>query len=210
MRATSGDCYAIALKMVGNEHDARDVLQETYLRAFGSLRRFRGDSSFKTWVHRITVNCSVTLVAKRRRHAHAELDDTVQVCETRHGTDPESSAATSDDRERLVAALGELPEQMRIVVVLRDVYDLPHEAIARELGISHTAAKVRLHRARRRLRDQLFPAAPGSTIVGYEEPGQRGSGDLAYLSARRDSEAELSVPQRDTRSDRTPPRAAAG
>ena len=74
-------------------------------------------------------------------------------------SDPETAAGTADDRERLVEALAELPDQMRMVVVLRDVYDLPHEDIARELGISQTAAKVRLHRARRRLREQLFPAS---------------------------------------------------
>ena len=60
-------------------------------------------------------------------------------------------------RDRLVAALEVLPSKLRAVVVLRDVYELPHEAIAEELGISVTAAKVRLHRARHRLRAELFP-----------------------------------------------------
>ena len=57
----------------------------------------------------------------------------------------------------MTAALEELPPRLRAVVVLRDVYDLPHDAIATELGISESAAKVRLHRARRRLRGRLFP-----------------------------------------------------
>ena len=60
-------------------------------------------------------------------------------------------------RDRMTAALAELPPRLRAVVVLRDVYDLPHEAIAAELGISQEAAKVRLHRARRKLRERLFP-----------------------------------------------------
>ncbi len=63
---------------------------------------------------------------------------------------------TQPSREQLEAALVLLPQRLRAVVVLRDVYDLPHEAIAAELGISTTAAKVRLHRARRRLREQVF------------------------------------------------------
>jgi RNA polymerase sigma-70 factor (ECF subfamily) len=159
VRATSADCYALALRLVGNEHDASDVLQDAYLRAFRSLRKFRGDSAFGTWLHRITVNCSSTLVAKRRRTSHVELDDDVEVVELRAEADPETAAGTAEDRQRLVEALAELPDQMRMVVVLRDVYDLPHEDIARELGISQTAAKVRLHRARRRLREQLFPQA---------------------------------------------------
>ena len=171
MRATSPDCYALALRLVGNEHDARDVLQETYLRAFRSLRQFRGESAIGTWLHRITVNCSTTFVAKRQRASHLELDDNLEVAETRSERDPETAAGTADDRERLVAALGDLPDEMRMVVVLRDVYDLPHEAIARELGISQTAAKVRLHRARRRLREQLFP--PVGTPSGQARPGER-------------------------------------
>ena len=62
-------------------------------------------------------------------------------------------------RDRLQASLRRLPPRLRSVVVLRDVYDLPHEAIAAELGISESAAKVRLHRARKRLREDLFPLA---------------------------------------------------
>ena len=103
------------------------------------------------------MNCSATLVAGRRRTSHDELDDDLELPDGRRERDPEVAAATADDRSRLVTALEQLPEAMRMVIVLRDVYDLPHEAIAKELGISQTAAKVRLHRARRRLREQLFP-----------------------------------------------------
>ncbi len=149
----------MALRLVGNEHDARDVLQDSYLRAFRSLRKFRGDSAFGTWLYRITVNCSATFLAKRRRSSHDQLDDNIEVLELRAESDPETAAGTADDRGRLVQALAGLPDQMRVVVVLRDVYDLPHEEIARELGISQTAAKVRLHRARRQLREQLFASA---------------------------------------------------
>jgi len=171
VRATSTDCYALALRLVGNEHDARDVLQETYLRAFRKLGKFRGDSAFGTWLHRITVNCSATLVAKRRRSFHVELDDDLEVLDTRTDRDPETAAGRADERARLVEALADLPDQMRMVIVLRDVYDLAHEEIARELGISQTAAKARLHRARRRLREQLF-AAPGAS-GGVTRPRQR-------------------------------------
>jgi RNA polymerase sigma-70 factor (ECF subfamily) len=154
----------LALRLVGNEHDARDVLQDAYLRAFRSLRKFRGDSAFGTWLHRITVNCSATFVAKRRKSSHVELNDDLEVLELRADSDPATAADTADDRQRLVQALADLPDQMRMVVVLRDVYDLPHEEIAHELGISQTAAKVRLHRARRRLREQLF--ATSATAAG--------------------------------------------
>ena len=73
------------------------------------------------------------------------------------GGSGEAAADAELLRSRLNAALEELPPRLRAVVVLRDVYDLPHSAIADELGISEAAAKVRLHRARRRLRERLFP-----------------------------------------------------
>jgi RNA polymerase sigma-70 factor (ECF subfamily) len=165
----------LALRLVGNEHDARDVLQDTYLRAFRSLRKFRGDSAFGTWLHRITVNCSATFVAKRRRSAHVELDDDLEVLEMRAESDPETAAGAADDHQRLVEALADLPDQMRMVVVLRDVYDLAHAEIARELGISQTAAKVRLHRARRRLREQLFATA-GSAAPSRQKQRTRATG----------------------------------
>jgi RNA polymerase sigma-70 factor (ECF subfamily) len=167
VRATSADCYALALHLVGNEHDARDALQDAYLRAFRSVRKFRGDSSFATWLHRITVNCSMTLVTKRRRSSHAVLEDDLELAETRADSDPEAVAGTLEDRGRLVKALAGLPDQMRMVIVLRDVYDLAHEEIARELGISQAAAKVRLHRARRCLRDELFAPAPGAPSADH-------------------------------------------
>ena len=160
VRITSPACYALALRLVGNEHDARDVMQEAYLRAFRSLRRFRGDAGFATWLHRITVNCAASLVKGRQRTVCDHLDDfgdCVELIEHRADGNPESAASTAMDRESLVAALLELPDPLRLVVVLRDVYDLSHRDIARELGISQAAAKVRLHRARRRLRDRLFP-----------------------------------------------------
>ena len=68
-----------------------------------------------------------------------------------------AQAEASNLRDRLTDALEELPPRLRAVVVLRDVYDLPHDAIAAELGISESAAKVRLHRARHKLRERLFP-----------------------------------------------------
>ena len=67
VRATYGDVYGLAIRLVGNEHDAADVLQEAYLRAYRSLRKFRGDASFRTWMYRITANCAATLISRRRR-----------------------------------------------------------------------------------------------------------------------------------------------
>jgi RNA polymerase sigma-70 factor, ECF subfamily len=157
VRATYTDVYTLAYRLTGDEEDARDVTQEAYLRAYKGLRRFRGDARFSTWMYRITANCASTALSKRSRNRHDQLDDEAVIADDRPEVDPEAMADAELLRERVNAALEELPERLRAVVVLRDVYDLPHQAIADELGISEAAAKVRLHRARRRLRQRLFP-----------------------------------------------------
>ena len=166
VRATSSDTYSLARRLVGDEDDARDVVQEVYLRAFRGIRRFRGDAQFSTWLHRITANCAATHLGRRRRHRHEELGDDPAVPDASPAHDPELVAESHALRDLLTAELAELPPRLRAVVVLRDVYDLPHEAIATELGISVAAAKVRLHRARKRLRERLFPLPGEEGAVG--------------------------------------------
>ena len=157
VRATYTDVYALAYRLTGNEEDARDVVQEAYLRAYKGLKRFRGDAQFSTWMYRITANCASTAMTRGKKHRHEELDDEAPLADVRPEHDPEAVGDAELLRERLNDALEELPPRLRAVVVLRDMYDLPHQAIADELGISEAAAKVRLHRARRRLRERLFP-----------------------------------------------------
>ncbi|HMC42958.1 MAG TPA: RNA polymerase sigma factor [Acidimicrobiales bacterium] len=163
VQATYAHAYTLAIRLTGNEEDARDVVQNAYLRAYKGLKRFRGDSSFSTWLYRITANCASTQLGRRNRHRHEDLDEEAPLADERAETDPELRASAESDRERVSAALRALPPRLRAVVVLRDVYDLPHEAIAAELGISEAAAKVRLHRARRKLRERLFPLRAEAT-----------------------------------------------
>jgi RNA polymerase sigma-70 factor (ECF subfamily) len=157
VRATTAETYTLAFRLLGNEEDARDVVQEAYLRAYRSIGRFRGDASFRTWLYRITANCASTSLGSRSRRRAEPLDDDAPLADEDPRRDPVARAESGALRDRLTSALADLPPRLRAVVVLRDVYDLPHEAIAHELGISESAAKVRLHRARRRLREQLFP-----------------------------------------------------
>jgi RNA polymerase sigma-70 factor (ECF subfamily) len=154
---THRETYTLALRLTGNEEDARDVTQEAYLRAYRGLDGFRGDARFSTWMYRITANAAATYLGRRRRHRHEPLLAGEDVADPAHHADPALHADAGDLRDRVVAALDGLPPRLRAVVVLRDVYELPHEAIAEELGISENAAKVRLHRARHRLRGELFP-----------------------------------------------------
>lgn len=155
VRATYIDSYTLAYRLTGDEDDARDVVQEAYLRAYRGLKRFRGDAQFSTWMYRITANCAATFLGKRSRNRHDELTDDLVGDEPATTVDPEASLDAAATRDRLQQALRRLPPRLRAVVVLRDVYDLPHESIAAELGISTSAAKVRLHRARRKLRADL-------------------------------------------------------
>jgi RNA polymerase sigma-70 factor (ECF subfamily) len=155
VRATYADTYTLAHRLTGDDDDARDVVQDVYLRAYRGLRRFRGDSQFTTWLYRITANCASTHLGRRSRHRHDELVDDLAVVDVRPAHDPLGRAEHHDLRDRVRSALEALPPKLRAVVVLRDVYDLSHEAIAAELGISESAAKVRLHRARRKLRDDV-------------------------------------------------------
>jgi RNA polymerase sigma-70 factor (ECF subfamily) len=158
VKATYAQTYTLALRLTHNEEDARDVVQEAYLRAFKGLRKYRGDAQFTTWLYRITANCAATLLSKGNKHRHDDLDDSAATLfDERPEADPSVSADASILRDRVDAALAHLPPRLRAVVVLRDVYDLPHEEIAQELGITEAAAKVRLHRARKQLRERLFP-----------------------------------------------------
>ncbi|MHB1928740.1 MAG: RNA polymerase sigma factor [Acidimicrobiales bacterium] len=161
VRATYPDAYTLAFRLTGNEEDARDVVQEAYLRAQRGLVRFRGDAQFTTWLYRITANCASTLLSKRRRSATVPLTDELAVADVRPERDPEWRAASQAERAAVAASLAELPGRLRSVIVLRDIYDLPHQAIADQLGISEAAAKVRLHRARRRLKESLADRGRG-------------------------------------------------
>jgi RNA polymerase sigma-70 factor (ECF subfamily) len=172
VRRTWADTYSLAFRLTGNAEDARDVCQEAYLRAYRGLRRFRGDARFTTWLYRITANCASTQLGRRRRHRHEELDEDLELSDPSPSIDPVNRSESASLRDELQTALAALPPKLRTVVVLRDIYDLSHEVIAAELGISVSAAKVRLHRARHRLRDDVFlrSEAEGRTHDDVDRP----------------------------------------
>ncbi len=161
VRRTYVDTYTLALRLTGHEEDARDVVQEAYLRAWKGLRRFRGDSQFSTWLYRITANTAFTQVQKRRRQRTTPLEEVAEPVDTRVEASPELVAESGAGLTELAEAVDRLPDGLREVLVLKDVYGLSHEAISEETGISVSAAKVRLHRARKRLRDLLYEADRG-------------------------------------------------
>ncbi|MEM7096589.1 MAG: sigma-70 family RNA polymerase sigma factor [Actinomycetota bacterium] len=163
VKATYQRVHALALRLTGNEHDADDVVQDTYVRAFRGLRKFRGEARFSTWLHRITANSASTMMGRSQRHRHDDIDSVIDLADHREDSDPEFQLQNGAVGARLRRALDNLPERLRNVVVLRDVHGMSHREIAEELDISEAAAKVRLHRARARLRDGLVAWRPGST-----------------------------------------------
>jgi len=156
VRRTFVETFTLARRLTGNEEDARDVVQEAYLRAWKGIGKFRGEAAFSTWMYRITANAASTLVQKRRRQRAEPFADDFEPVDSYAEERVSQGAESGEALDRISHALDGLPAKLRTVVVLKDVYDLSHEAIAEELGISVSAAKVRLHRARRKLRDVLY------------------------------------------------------
>jgi RNA polymerase sigma-70 factor (ECF subfamily) len=155
--------YQIAYRFVENPQDAEDVLQETFLKAFENLQKFRGESSFYTWIVQIAVNASLQRINRRRKHPTVPLE--MDGTESEDFAPPKEIVVWDEDPERLYAkkeqqgilerAITALPLIYRTVFLLKDVEGLPMEEVARSLGISVPAAKSRLLRARLELRENL-------------------------------------------------------
>src|SRR4029450_1097971 len=109
VRATYADTYTLAYRLTGNEEDARDVVQDAYLRAFRGLKRFRGDAQFTTWLYRITANCAAPYLGNPPRRRTESLPDELQVADTDPERDPVARADATLLRDKLELALGDLP-----------------------------------------------------------------------------------------------------
>ena len=150
VEATYNEIFTLAARLTQNHDDALDVVQEAYLRAYRGLIDFRGEARFTTWMHRITVNCASTLLSRRGRYRCDQIEQ--DVIELNGEYHPERRLDASEISFEVQSALDDLPTNLRVVVVLKDVFDLTHTEIASQLGISATAVKVRLHRGRKRMR----------------------------------------------------------
>lgn len=156
--------YAIAIRMVNDPVDAEEVLQETFISACKNIQKFEGRSALGTWLHRIATNAALMHLRKRKKNqvsldAPIEVQDGDDVYREIQGWDyaPDDHAMNSEIRDVLETAIAELPESLRTVFVLREIEGYSTTETARILDISVSAAKVRLHRARLRLRKLLAP-----------------------------------------------------
>ena len=140
--------YGLCLRMTGNVSEAEDCTQEAFIQAWNKMMKFRGDSAFSTWLHRIAVNTVLGRVRKSKR----EQDRIQTVADTRPA--PLETGDTGELRD-LTAAIDRLPEGARHVFVLNAVYGYTHDEAAEMLGIATGTSKAQLHRARRLLMQQL-------------------------------------------------------
>ena len=147
--------FSLSFKLTGNRELANDVAQESFIRAWKAIEKFRGDSTFGTWIYRITVNTAWTLRKKAKKHYSLNIEDTQEPVVIDEKKDPELVAINSDLSVVLRKALNQIPLEQRIIVELKNIEGRSHKEIADYLDISVTAAKVRLHRAHQKLRNIL-------------------------------------------------------
>ncbi len=155
--------YRLALNITGNQEDAEDVLQDSFLKAYSNLGQFQGDSRFYTWLVRIAVNEALMKLRKRRGASWVSLDEPVETDdrslmprEVEDWADsPEQRYAKVELEDILNQAIEKLEPQFRTVFTLRDVEEFSTEETARMLGLSVPAVKSRLLRARLKLRERL-------------------------------------------------------
>lgn len=145
VRRHQGPIFRLALRITGSDADAQDAAQESFVRAWRSLRRFRGDSSFSTWMHRITTNACLDLLAARPDQG--PLPETLSDVRG----DPSTLAETHERMRALQTCVRALPPDARAALVLREFQGLSYEEVAEVLGVSLAAVKGRIHRARLQL-----------------------------------------------------------
>jgi len=153
--------FRLAHRMTGNEHDAEDVVQETFLRAFRQLDRFEARANFGTWLYRIAVNCSIDLMRKRRETTTDEADDMERMATTAPGRpdapDLDRLVFSAEVRQRVAGALGGLSQMERAAFVLRHFEGQSIDEIGRALGLRTNATKHSIFRAVRKMRAALEP-----------------------------------------------------
>ncbi|HMP90351.1 MAG TPA: sigma-70 family RNA polymerase sigma factor [Kiritimatiellia bacterium] len=159
--------YALVYNMTSNKEDAEDLVQEVFFKAYSALKRFKGDSSFYTWVYRIAVNRTINYVKKRKKRTGLSLDDIdggverdPTYVELSAKESPFRDATLSELQEKLNNALQTLSEKHRTVVVMHDIQGVPHEEIAQTLGVSSGTVRSRLFYARQILQAELAEYAP--------------------------------------------------
>jgi len=164
--AYGGRMLAVARRITRNDEDARDAVQSAYMSAFVALQKFEGACQLSTWLHRIVVNAALMKLRTRRRKPEESIDALLPAFqEDGHHVEQFSALGTpadrllerSETRAMVRACIAELPDNYRTVLILRDIEQLSTDEAAEMLGVTPTAVKVRLHRARQALATLIRP-----------------------------------------------------
>jgi RNA polymerase sigma-70 factor (ECF subfamily) len=156
--------FRVAYRMTGNEHDADDVVQETFLRAYRQLENFEERANFSTWLHRIAVNCSLDLLRARGRHDKHRADLSIHDGDEEREREipsadpqPDRLLLSAELQQHVAAAMENLSGNERTAFILRHFEGMPVDEIGKTLGIQVNAAKHTIFRAVRKLREALEP-----------------------------------------------------
>jgi len=149
--------FTVVLGMLNHREDALEVAQESFCRAFRNIERFKGGSTFYTWLYRIAVNLAIDFQRRQKRGLmdFREDMDEVVVEKGESGSDPYRELRDRELGERLVAAIDELTPDHKAVIVMRAVEGLSYKDIGRVMGCSEGTVMSRLHYARKKLREKL-------------------------------------------------------
>lgn len=166
VRAFGGRLLATTRRLLRNEADAMDAVQDAFLQAFKSIDSFEGQSQLYTWLHRIAVNAALMKLRTKRRRPETLIEDLLpKFQDDHHRIEPASEmddtasklAERAETRATVRECIEKLPESYRIVLVLRDIEEMDTAEAARVLGVSDGVVKTRLHRARQALKALLDP-----------------------------------------------------
>ena len=165
VRSETPRLLVVARRILRNDEDARDAVQDGFISALAALSRFEGGSQISTWLHRIVVNAALMKLRARRSRPEESIEDLLPgFDEDGHVSVPAAEWAPADTlvmRDEVCqlvrASIDQLPETYRTVILLRDIEELTTEETAQALEITPVAVKVRLHRARQALRGLLDP-----------------------------------------------------
>jgi RNA polymerase sigma-70 factor (ECF subfamily) len=160
--------YAAALHITGSHHDADDVAQEAFVRAYRGLKAFDGRADFFTWLYRITVNTALNHLRGGKRGTALSNKSGTEAAHVggrpealgQTAQDPAQHAQQSAEIQRVLAAIAELSETLRVTIVLATIEELPHKQIAEILDIPEGTVAWRVNEARRLLRQRLSGATP--------------------------------------------------
>jgi RNA polymerase sigma-70 factor (ECF subfamily) len=182
VKAYTQKLYRLAYGLLGNHHDAEEVVQDSFVRAYRGLDSFRGDSSFETWMHRITMNLARNKFHWNRRRGEGvtmSLSDPPESLEDGEPAvemdlpdtsySPDLLMQKAELHGNVLRGMNQLPESIREVMVLRHVKDMPYEDIARILNCPVGTVKSRISRGRELLREYLMKIDEGTAEAGMTE-----------------------------------------